>query len=138
MVVAINLISVASVLDGIKHIESLSGKLSRSYVLIVSLYGLFTFTIVLEINHWLAFTSCIISIAYLITAAVWIVYGFLRERPLTRRFGLGLSLVSAAKLFLLDFRGIDAMWRTLMFTGFGLTLLCISFVYGYFEHKAKK
>lgn len=138
LVVLINLVSVASVLDAIKNIESLSGKATRSCILIVSLYGLFTMTMVLSINNWVSFTSCIISIAYLLTAAAWIVYGFLRERPLTRRFGLGLSLLSAAKLFLLDFAGIDAMWRTLMFIGFGITLLCISLIYGYFEHKTKK
>lgn len=138
LVILINLVSVVSVLDAVKRIEDLSGKVSRSCALIVSLYGLFTFTIMLAINDWVAFTSCIISVAYLLTAAAWIVYGFLRERPLTRRFGLALSLLSASKLFLLDFSGIDAMWRTLMFIGFGITLLCISFIYGFFEHKAKK
>ena len=56
---------------------------------------------------------------------------------LLRRFGLALALFSSAKLFLFDFSGIDAMGRTLMFIGFGITLLCISFVYAYFEKRLK-
>lgn len=138
LVILTNIVSLASVLDAVKRIEALSGRAVRSAALIVSCYGLFTTTLVLGVNHWVAFTSCIISIVYLLTAAAWITYGFLRDRPLTRRFGLALALLSSAKLFLIDFSGIGAMGRTLMFIGFGITLLCISFAYGYFEHKVRK
>ena len=138
LVILANLVSLASVLDAVKRIEALSGRTVRSVALIVSSYGLFTTTLVLGVNNWVTFTSCIISIVYLLTAAAWITYGFLRERPLTRRFGLALALLSSAKLFLIDFSEISAMGRTLMFIGFGVTLLCISFAYGFFEHKMKK
>lgn len=138
LVILANIVSLASVLDAVKRIEALSGRTVRSVALIVSSYGLFITTLVLGVNNWVTFTSCIISIVYLLTAAAWITYGFLRERPLTRRFGLALALLSSAKLFLIDFSGINAMGRTLMFIGFGITLLCISFAYGFFEHKMKK
>ena len=138
LVILANLVSLASVLDAVKRIEALSGRAVRSVALIVSSYGLFITTLVLGVNNWVTFTSCIISIVYLLTAAAWITYGFLRERPLTRRFGLALALLSSAKLFLIDFSGINAMGRTLMFIGFGITLLCISFAYGFFEHKMKR
>ena len=89
-------------------------------------------------NGWVAFTSCLIRILYILVAVFWIALGFARNKPLTRRFGLALTLLASAKLFLFDFSEINAMGRTLMFIGFGITLLAISFVYGYFEMKAKK
>lgn len=136
-VILVNLLSVAAVLDIVKRTEAIQSRTSKSMALIVSAYGLFTLTVVLGTNGWVAFTSCIISIIYILVAVFWIVLGFMKNKPLTRRFGLALSLLASAKLFLFDFTGIDAMGRTLMFIGFGITLLAISFVYGYFERKAK-
>jgi len=102
---------------------------------VVSFYALMAVTVVLDSAQWLPFTSCVISILYMLTAAVWIVVGFVRLNALLRRFGLALALFSSAKLFLTDFSGLGAMGRTLMFIGFGITLLAVSFTYGYFERR---
>lgn len=137
-IILVNLISVAAVLDIVKRAETLANKTMQSIALVVSMYALFTLTVTLSTNGWVAFTSCIISIIYILVAVFWITLGFARNKPLTRRFGLALTLLASAKLFLFDFSEINAMGRTLMFIGFGITLLAISFVYGYFEMKAKK
>ena len=135
--IAVNVVSVLSALDMALRIKSLAPRFARAVGLVVSFYALMTLTVTLDLNGWAAFTSCIISIVYILTAAAWIGIGFAKYNALLRRFGLALALFSSAKLFLFDFSGIDAMGRTLMFIGFGITLLCISFVYAYFEKRLK-
>lgn len=135
--IAVNVVSVLSALDMALRIKSLAPRFARAVGLVVSFYALMTLTVTLDLNGWAAFTSCIISIVYILTAAAWIGIGFARYNALLRRFGLALALFSSAKLFLFDFSGISAMGRTLMFIGFGVTLLCISFVYAYFEKRLK-
>ncbi len=135
--VIINIISVLAALDLALTVQSFAPKFARAVGLVVSAYALFTMTVMLGSNDLVAFTSCIISIIYLATACVWIVVGFIKENALLRRFGLVLVLFSSAKLFLFDFAGVGPVERTLMFIGFGIVLLCISFVYVYFEKKLK-
>lgn len=137
LTVALNAASVLATLDMALKIKALAPKFARAVGLVVSAYGLYALTVTLGSNKWVVFTSCIISIVYLAMAALWIVFGFKKGNALLRRFGLALALLSAAKLFLFDFRGLDAVGRTLMFIGFGLTLLCISFAYGFVSRKMK-
>lgn len=135
--VVVNLISVLTVLDLTLQITAKAPKFGKAVGLVVSGYALMSLTSVLGMNNMVAFTSWIISIIYIAMAAVWIVIGFKKLNALLRRFGLALALLSSAKLFLFDFRGIDAMGRTLLFIGFGFTLLAISFGYGIAEKKLK-
>jgi uncharacterized membrane protein len=135
--IAVNAVSVLSALDMALRIKSLAPKFARAVGLTVSAFALYTLTVVLGANGWVSFASCIISIIYLAFAAAWIAVGFVRRNALLRRFGLALALFSSAKLFLFDFSGINPMGRTLMFIGFGITLLCISFAYGYCSKKLK-
>lgn len=137
LTVALNIASVLAALDMALKIKSLAPKFARAVGLVVSSYGLYALTVTLGSNKWVVFASCIISIVYLAMAALWIVFGFRKGNALLRRFGLALALLSAAKLFLFDFKGLDAVGRTLMFIGFGLTLLCISFAYGFVSKKMK-
>ena len=116
----------------------LAPKFARAVGLVVTIYAMFSVTAVLGANKILAFTSCIISIFYLVVAVVWIIWGFLRDFPLMRRFGLALTLLASGKLFLFDFAGIDDMARTGMFILFGIILLAVSFIYAVFERKLKK
>ncbi|MDE7194549.1 MAG: DUF2339 domain-containing protein, partial [Oscillospiraceae bacterium] len=137
LTIVLNAASVAAALDMTFKIRSLAPKFARAVGLVASAYGLYALTITLGSNKWVMFASCIISIVYLAAAALWIIFGFKRSNALLRRFGLALALLSAAKLFLFDFRGLDAAGRTLMFIGFGLTLLCISFAYGFVSKRMK-
>lgn len=135
--ILLNIASVISVLDIAMQIKSLAPGFARAVGLVTSFYALMTLTVVLDVNGWAAFTSCIVSVIYLLTAVVWIGIGFAKRNTLLRRFGLALSLFSSAKLFLFDFSGIGAVGRTLMFIGFGVTLLIISFTYGICESYLK-
>lgn len=136
--VIVNIVSVLSVLDITLQIRERAPKFAKAVGLVVSAYALLTLTVVLGTNDFVKFTSFIISIVYIITAAAWIVIGFWRRNAILRRFGLALVLLASAKLFLFDFSGINAMGRTLLFIGFGLTLLGISFGYGIAEKSLKK
>lgn len=136
--IAVNLISVAAALDMALNISELAPKFARAIGLVVTIYAMFSVTAVLGANKILAFTSCIISIFYLVVAVVWIIWGFLKDFPLMRRFGLALTLLASGKLFLFDFAGIDDMARTGMFILFGIILLVVSFIYAVFERKLKK
>ncbi len=135
--IIVNFVSVLTVLDMTLQITAKAPKFGKAVGLVVSGYALMSLTSVLSMNNMVAFTSWIISIIYITAAAVWIVIGFKKLNALLRRFGLALALLSSAKLFLFDFRGIDAMGRTLLFIGFGFTLLAISFGYGIAEKKLK-
>ncbi len=135
--IIINVVSVLAALDMALTVQGLAPRFSRAVGLVVSAYALFTMTVMLSSNDLVAFTSCIISVIYLAAACAWIIIGFIKENALLRRFGLTLVLFSSAKLFLFDFAGVGPVERTLMFIGFGIVLLCISFVYVYFEKKLK-
>ncbi len=136
--IVVNLLSVAAVLDITMTVSALSPKFAKFTGLIVSMYALFCTTFTLGANDIVAFTNCIISIIYLAAAIAWIIWGFVRRNAVLRRFGLALALLASAKLFLLDFMGIGAVGRTLMFISFGVVLLAISFIYAIFESRLKK
>lgn len=130
--------SVFAALDLALTIQRQNPKFSKAVGMIISGYAVITATYLLGVNEVVAFTSCIISVMYIVLATAWIVIGFLKENPLLRRCGLALVLFSCAKLFLFDFSNIDNIGRTVMFIGFGIALLCISMIYGFFEAKMKK
>lgn len=136
--VIVNVVSVLAVLDITLQISEKAAKFSRAIGLVVSGYAMLSLTTILGTNNVVKFTSCIISIIYLVMAAAWIVIGFWRSNPLLRRFGLALALFSSAKLFLFDFSGVDAFGRTILFIGFGLTLLGISFAYAIMEKRLSR
>lgn len=133
--IAVNIVSVLAVLDVTLQIGEKSSGFSKAIGLVVSGYSLMTLTTLLGTNGFVRFTSCIISIIYILMAAAWILIGFWKNNALLRRFGLALALFSSAKLFLFDFSGVDAMGRTLLFIGFGVTLLGISFGYAVAEKR---
>ena len=136
--IAVNVISVLAVLDITKQISEKAPKFAKAVGLVVSLYGVMTLTTILGTNNFVRFTSYIISIIYIVTAAVWIFVGFKKLNALLRRFGLALALLVSVKLFLFDFIQEDAMIRTVLFIGFGITLLGIGLGYGTAEVKLRQ
>lgn len=133
--IIVNIVSVMAVLDVTLRIGEKKSGFGKAIGLVVSGYSLLTLTTLLGTNGFVKFTSCIISIIYILMSAAWIGIGFWKNNALLRRFGLALALFSSAKLFLFDFTGVDAMGRTLLFIGFGVTLLGISFGYAVAEKK---
>lgn len=105
------------------------------YPLIISFYFVVVLTQNLITQYGLGFNNAIISIIYLIAAFVWITFGFIKRYAFIRRFGLGLSILSVAKLFIIDLSFLSQGYRIISYFIFGVTLIVISFVYQYFSKR---
>jgi len=99
----------------------------------VSAYFLILLTQNLVVQYNMAVTSMVLSIIFVIAALVWIIFGFVKRFVFMRRFGLGLSILAVAKLFLVDLPDLTGGHRIISYFAFGVTLLGISFVYQYFS-----
>jgi uncharacterized membrane protein len=77
----------------------------------------------------------VISIVYVLTALGWIIFGFARKYSFIRKFGLGLSILTVIKLFLIDLASLTQGYQILSYFTLGVTLLAISFVYQYFNKR---
>lgn len=101
----------------------------------VSAYFLVILTQTLVAQYGLAVTSMFLSIIFVVAALAWIVYGFIKRFAYMRRFGLALSIMAVAKLFLVDLPVLTDGHRIVSYFAFGATLLGISFVYQYFSKR---
>lgn len=114
----------------------MEGKLGIEwYPLILSSYFVVILTQNLITQYGLGFNNALISIIYLITAFAWITFGFIRRYAFIRRFGLGLSILSVAKLFIIDLAFLSQGYKIISYFIFGVTLIAISFVYQHFSKK---
>lgn len=73
--------------------------------------------------------NLIISILFVVFSFGYILYGFKKNYVLLRRFGLGLSIFSTAKLFIMDLAFLDNIGKIIAYISFGLVLIGISFMY---------
>lgn len=114
----------------------MEGKLGIEwYPFILSSYFVVVLTQNLITQYGLGFNNALISIIYLITAFAWITFGFIRRYAFIRRFGLGLSILSVAKLFIIDLAFLSQGYKIVSYFIFGVTLIAISFVYQHFSKK---
>ncbi|NMB34611.1 MAG: DUF2339 domain-containing protein [Clostridium sp.] len=133
--ITITLISLLAMRDLILYFVT-SKKLGIEwYPLFISLYFVIILTQNLITQYGLAFNNMVISIIYIVTALLWIIFGFTKRYMLTRRFGLGLSMLSVAKLFLVDLAFSSQGYRILSYFIFGLVFVAISYVYQRFDKK---
>ena len=102
---------------------------------ILSAYFVLILTQNLITQYELSFTSFAISVIYVITALAWILRGFIKRCTFLRRFGLGLSVLSVIKLFLLDIGSLTQGYKIVSYFVLGVTLVVISFVYQYFNKR---
>ena len=75
------------------------------------------------------------GLAYLVTALLWIILGFLKRNSIIRKFGLGLSIMATAKLVFIDLSGLTSFTRMISYFAFGIFLLGISLVYQHFNKR---
>ena len=135
VLVIISLLSVLAMRDFIKFIV-MERKLGVEwYPLIVSAYFVIILTQNLITQYHLSFTSAWISIIYVLTALLWILFGFVRRYSFIRKSGLGLALLAVAKLFLVDLRSLTQGYQIISYFALGITLVAISFVYQYFNKR---
>ncbi|MCL1810018.1 MAG: DUF2339 domain-containing protein [Clostridiales bacterium] len=101
----------------------------------VSAYFLALLTEALVFQFRLPATSIAISIVFVALALAWIIYGFVKRFAFMRRFGLVLSFLAVAKLFIIDLAAFTQGSKIVSYFAFGITLLGISFVYQYFSKR---
>lgn len=135
ILIIINLLSVLAMMKLVKGLV-LDRKLGVEWhPLIVSIYFVVILTQNLITQYELEFTNFSISIIYILLALSWIVFGFIKKYSFLRRFGLGLSFLAMAKLFLLDLSILTEGYRIISYFAFGIILVAISFVYQYFSKR---
>ena len=105
------------------------------YPLIVSLYTIILVTQILIAQFDFSFSSIAISIIYVLASLSWIIFGFLRRYSVIRKVGLGVTLFSVAKLFLLDLTDLTEGYRIVSYFILGGALIAISYVYQYFNKR---
>jgi len=101
----------------------------------ISGYIVVILTQILIVQFDMPVYSAAITIIYVLTAFAWIVFGFRRRYSLIRKFGLGLALLSVAKLFVVDLADLTEGYRIVSYFSLGVTLIAISFVYQYFNKR---
>ena len=105
------------------------------YPLIISGYFVIILTQNLITQYYLSFSNAAFSIIYVLTALAWIIFGFARRYSFIRKFGLGLALLSVAKLFLIDLFSLTQGFKIITYFALGITLIAISYVYQYFNKR---
>lgn len=135
ILILVNLLSVLAMMKLIKGmvLDRILGV--EWYPLISSIYFVIILTQNMITQYKLEFTNFGISIIYILLAFSWIVFGFLKKYSFLRRFGLGLSFLAMAKLFLLDLMILTKGYRIISYFAFGIVLIAISFVYQYFNKR---
>ena len=103
--------------------------------LIVSAYIIIISTANLVIHFGLSFASFWISVIYALAALLWIILGFVKRYAVMRQFGLGLSILSVLKFFLVDMFTLTQGFRILSYFALGIVLVAISFTYQHFSNR---
>ncbi len=70
-----------------------------------------------------------VTVAWGIYGATLLIIGLQRDLAHFRLFGLGTLLLVVAKLFLVDLTALEAIWRILLFLGFGGLFLFLSYYF---------
>ena len=72
-------------------------------------------------------TDAYVTVAWGLTGAAMFVLGLRRDHGYLLRGGVATLFLVVAKLFLWDLAGLDALWRVLLFLGFGGLFLLLSY-----------
>lgn len=107
--------------------------LARQFFIVAALASLFVYT-TLEANSYLfhfypGFRYGGISILWALFGLTFLVRGIARDNHIIRYAGLGLFTVVSLKVFFVDLRNLDPIYRIIAFVILGLMLLAGSFLY---------
>lgn len=131
VILVLTFLSVASLYNILKRTQDSQNKLP----LYISVFFLAIMTQNLIIQYDISFTSIAISIIYAVMAVIWIYIGFVKNLVFMRRIGLGLTVFSVAKLFIIDLYTLTEGRRIISYFALGITLIVISFIYQKFSKK---
>lgn len=105
------------------------------YPMLISTYFVIILTQNLLTQFGLEFHNLVISLIYIVTALIWILYGFQKRNSFIRKFGLGLSILATGKLVFLDLANLTQFYKIVSYFAFGIFLLVISLVYQHFNKR---
>jgi len=135
VIVVVSGLSIFSLYDIVKYFVA-RAKLQPAYLhVIITVYALVIVTQNILVHYDVGFTNIWLSVFFIATALGWIIYGFAMGHTLLRRNGLGLVLLSVAKVFLLDLMGLSLEQRIASFFVMGALLVGIGFLYQYFSKR---
>ena len=105
---------------------TLAGRVRGGYLLVAYALGLgWLWRELVALPNGQAF----VSVAWGICALVLLAAGARRDAEGLRWTGLGTLLLVVAKLFVIDLAELEAIWRILLFLGFGALLLVVSYLF---------
>ena len=78
------------------------------------------------------------SVIWLIYSASLMLLGIIRNINILRQISLAFMLIIAAKVFLYDASELSGLWRVASFLGLGLSLIGISWLYGFTTKRIEK
>lgn len=107
------------------------------YPLGIILYLLGNVTLILTQQFHLGGNHLVSSLVWILAALTALIYGFRKNYIYTRRFGLGLSIVATAKLFIIDLAFLDTLKKIVAYFIFGFVLLGISYLYQRLKMRAE-
>ena len=135
VVVLTNLLAVFAMRDMLAKL-TLNRKMGVEwYPIGISAFFVFLLTQNLVVRLDLALNSVILTVIFAITSLGWVIYGFAKRYQYIRLFGLGLSFISAIKLFIIDLNYLEQQMKIVSYFSLGVALLAISFVYQYFSKR---
>lgn len=136
VLLAIGVMSVFALMDLMKTLVMERRLGVEWYPLLVSAYFVIILSQNLIAQYFIDFSNLALSIIYMLTALSWIIFGFVRRYKFIRIFGLVLSFLSVAKLFIIDLNGLTQDgFRIISYFAMGIILLAISFVYQRFNKR---
>jgi len=127
-----NLLGMAVAWDLLRTITKWNPGFREWWPLLTAVTSLILAVQLIQIHPNVRFGSMLVSFVVLAFAVGLIVLGFARRFSYARRFGLALTLLAVAKLFLFDLVFLESWQRILSYFVFGAALIAISFVYQQF------
>jgi len=108
------------------------------YPICISAFFVFLLSQNLIVSFDLSFNSVVLTVIFAATSLFWVLFGFIRRYQYIRLFGLGLSFVTAIKLFMVDLTYLGDNMRIISYFSLGVVLLAISFLYQYFSKRLER
>jgi len=87
------------------------------------------------VPNWRFLSHMYISVMWAIYGAALMTAGFLRKTKILRYISLGLFALLLLKVFVLDTRTVQSVYRIAAFLATGVTLVAVSYLYQFLKNK---
>ena len=135
VMVLTNLLAVLAMRDIMRRLTLTRTTGVEWYPIAISGFFVFLLSQNLVVRLDLAVNSVILTVVFALTSLGWVIFGFIKRYQYIRLFGLGLSFISAIKLFIIDLGYLEREMKIVSYFALGVALLAISFIYQYFNKR---